>query len=132
VRILSGPIYEIRLEPPVAHCRVWTRTDIDATTGAVCAKEMRDAISEHVVRGFGFRGVIFDVREGPPAFGPKTQVALTELIRECAAGGRGIAFLVGDSAIQRMQFTRLQKESGSPLCCVFLDENTARAFVADA
>jgi hypothetical protein len=85
-------------------CRVWKRPDLDAETGAALAHEMASAWQRaggdpEVVGG------VFDLREAPPVFGPRTEGAFrTTLAR---MGGKRIALLSGDNAVQRLQLQRI-------------------------
>jgi hypothetical protein len=55
---------------------------------------------------------VFDVRRGPPVFGPKTRETLSALFSLAAKNGIGIAVLCSDSAIQVLQFRNLCRDSG--------------------
>ena len=123
---LTGPIYEFKLDGGIACLRVWRDPAVDGATGARCAVEMLEHLSEHVyVPMAGYRGVLMDVRKGPPAFGPKTQVSLVRIIQGARQAGLHFAALVGDSAMQNMQFHRLCSEHGPAIARVFTDEEAA-------
>jgi hypothetical protein len=59
-----------------------------------------------------YRGVIFDLRRGPPVFGPKTRETLAQFFATAARLKMGVAVLVGDSPIQVLQFRNLCRDSG--------------------
>lgn len=126
---IKGDIYEFSVDGVVATCRLWSRNDIDAARGAACAKEMLDLMVQHVLSPAApCKGIIFDVRKGPPAFGPKTQASLEKMLGLAANVGRRFAVVVGP-AMQRLQFTRLTRESGYPGASVFDAEDAAQEFV---
>lgn len=85
-------------------CRVWKRPDLDAETGAALAHEMaavwaRAGADAAVVAG------VFDLREAPPVFGPRTEAAFRSMLERL--GGKRIALLCGDNAVQRLQLLRI-------------------------
>jgi len=73
---------------------------------------MSDYLASNVLRvGSQYRGIIFDLRKGPPVFGPKTRETLALFFSAAAKASMGVAVLVGDSAIQLLQFRNLCRDS---------------------
>jgi hypothetical protein len=125
--LARGAIFEIRAEGTWAACEVVNRSDVSAEEGARCASEMHEVLTTRVFRPLSpYRGLLFDVRKGPPAFGPKTRAALEHLFAAGAASGRRIAVLVSESATQRMQFGSLCQEHAREHARVFHSEDSAR------
>jgi len=92
---------------------VWARPDLSAEDGARNAAQLTAYLCTHVLRpGSAYRGLIFDVRRGPPVFGPKTRESLSGLFGLAAKNGIDVAVLCGDSAIQVLQFRNLCRDSG--------------------
>jgi hypothetical protein len=92
----------------IAICQVWTRPDLSSEQGAKNAQEMVAFLQDTVLRsGTKFRGLIFDVRRGPPVFGPKTREALAGLVARSIAFKVRFAILCGESATQVLQFRSL-------------------------
>ena len=100
--LAQGPIFEISAQDGVATCAVINRPNVSAEEGARCANQMNEVLTTLVLTPFSaYRGLLFDVRQGPPAFGPKTRAAL-ELVFAAATGSkRKLAVLVGGSPTQR-------------------------------
>jgi len=131
--LLRGEIFEISREETLATCAVINRADITPETGARCAIEMRTFLIERVLkRGGPFTGLVFDVRRGPPAFGPKTRAELELIFGAAQQSGRRAAVLVGESPTQRMQFTSLARECAPDHCRVFDRQAEAEAWARGA
>jgi hypothetical protein len=74
---------------------------------------MTEFLVTNVLRpGAPYRGLVFDVRRGPPVFGPKTRESLAGLFAIAAKYDIGIAVLCSDSAIQVLQFRNLCRDAG--------------------
>jgi hypothetical protein len=72
-----------------------------------------DYLAGNVLKvGTPYRGIIFDLRRGPPVFGPKTRETLAGFFSAAAQAGIGVAVLVGESAIQVLQFRNLCRDAG--------------------
>jgi hypothetical protein len=112
VKLSEGDNHLISARHGLAVCQVWTRPDLSAEDGARNAKQMSDYLTHHVLQpGTPYRGVIFDLRKGPPVFGPKTRETLAGFFAAAARAGIGVAVLVGVSPIQVLQFRNLCRES---------------------
>ena len=117
--LLSGPIFEIRDLDGIARCAIENRQEVTAEEGARCAEEMHTFLAREVLSASSrYLGLIFDVRKGPAVFGPKTRAALEELFRAAQRASKPIAVCVGDTAIQRLQFSALCKECAPALARV--------------
>jgi hypothetical protein len=113
MRLAQGENHVISAREGLAVLQVWTRPDLSPEEGAKSAAQMTEYLSTHVLRaGSMYRGLIFDVRRGPPVFGPKTRETLSALFALGAKNGVGIAVLCGDSAIQVLQFRNLCRDAG--------------------
>jgi hypothetical protein len=131
--LARGAIFEITAENDLVACEVINRSDVSAEEGARCAAEMNDVLTKQVLRQRSpYRGLVFDVRKGPPAFGPKTRAALEIVFAAAAASGRRIAVLVGESPTQRMQFGSLCQEQAKQYGRVFQTEVSARDWLRSA
>jgi hypothetical protein len=92
----------------LAICQVWVRPDLSTEQGAKNAQEMVAFIQDSVLRpGTKFRGLIFDVRRGPPLFGPKTRDTLAALLVRSIAHKVRVGILCGEHATQVLQFRSL-------------------------
>jgi hypothetical protein len=122
-----GPIFTIRSQGAIAWCEVINRDDVSPEEGARCAAMMNDVLTTQVLTPQSpYRGVVFDVRQGPQAFGPKTRAMLERIFVAANGSQRRIAVLVGGSPTQRMQFGNLCLEHARDHAQVFLSESSAR------
>jgi hypothetical protein len=113
MRLAQGENHVISAREGLAVLQVWSRPDLTPEEGATNAQQMTDYLVTNVLRvGAPYRGLIFDVRRGPPVFGPKTRETLASLFGLAAKSGIPIAVLCGDSAIQVLQFRNLCRDSG--------------------
>ncbi len=111
-RVLSeGPIFEIREDGDFAVCALKSTQSVTKEEGARCAELMRETINTQViVPGSRFKGLLFDVRLGPPAFGPKTRSELAQIFERAHGLNFRVGVLVNDSPTQHMQFANLARE----------------------
>jgi hypothetical protein len=113
VKLSEGDNHLISARHGLAICQVWTRPDLTAEAGARNARQMAEFLETHVLlQNSPYRGVIFDLRRGPPVFGPKTRESLAHFFATAARLNMGVAVLVGDSPIQVLQFRNLCRDSG--------------------
>jgi len=130
--LAQGAIFEIRQSGELAWCEVVNREDVSAEEGARCANLMHEVLTLRVLSAHSlYRGLLFDVRRGPPAFGPKTRAALERIFAHAPGSQRRIAVLVGGSATQRMQFGNLCLEHAPVHARVFLIESAAREWLKE-
>jgi hypothetical protein len=112
MRLSQGDNHLISARDGLAICQVWTRPDLTPEDGARNAKQMSDFLSTQVLRPASpYRGIIFDLRRGPPVFGPKTRETLAGFFAAAAANNMGVAVLVGESPIQLLQFRNLCRDA---------------------
>ena len=113
MKLSEGDNHLISARSGLAICQVWTRPDLSPEDGARNAKQMSEYLIQNVLYpGTPYRGIIFDLRRGPPVFGPKTRETLAGFFSAAASNGMGVAVLVGASAIQVLQFRNLCRDSG--------------------
>ncbi len=113
VKLSEGDNHLITARHGIATCQVWVRADLSPEDGARSARQMSDYLSQNVLHPDSpYRGVIFDLRKAPPVFGPKTREALSGFFGAAARAGIPVAVLVGESAIQVLQFRNLCRDSG--------------------
>lgn len=113
MKLSEGDNHLISARHGLAICQVWTRPDLTAEDGARNARQMSEYLTTHVLSPSSpYRGVIFDLRRGPPVFGPKTRETLAQFFATAARLNMGVAVLVGDSPIQVLQFRNLCRDSG--------------------
>jgi len=125
--LARGAIFEISAENEWVACEVVNRSDVSAEEGARCASQINEVLIGQVLSPRSrYRGLVFDVRKGPPAFGPKTRAALEKVFAAASSSGRRIAVLVGESPTQRMQFVNLCQEHATEHGRVFQTESSAR------
>jgi hypothetical protein len=130
--LAQGAIFVIRQSGELAVCEVVNRQDVSAEEGARCASVMHEVLTTRVLTAHSlYRGLMFDVRQGPPVFGPKTRAALELIFVHARGAQRRLAILVGGSATQRMQFGNLCQEHAPEHARVFLSETTAREWVVE-
>jgi hypothetical protein len=128
--LARGPIFEISAQDEWAACEVTNRSDVSAEEGARCANLMNEVLTSRVLNvRSAYRGLLFDVRKGPAAFGPKTRAALGQVFAAAAGSGRRLAVLVGESPTQRLQFANLCQEHAKDHARVFLTEFSAREWM---
>jgi hypothetical protein len=129
VHVVSGAIYEITIESRVLRCRLWRDPTVTEEVGARCAAEISKQL---LARASGTTRdadrILMDVREGPTAFGPKTEASLRQLFATAASNQIRIAVVVG-KAMQVLQFGRLRTEVGLEWLLVTPDEGEATAYV---
>ena len=112
MKLSEGDNHLISARQGIATCQVWVRPDLSPEDGARSARQMSDYLAQHVLHPDSpYRGVIFDLRKAPPVFGPKTQEALAGFFSSAARAGIPVAVLVGESAIQVLQFRNLCRDS---------------------
>ena len=113
MKLSEGDNHLISARQGLAICQVWTRPDLSAEQGAKNARQMSEYLERHVLQPSSpYRGVIFDLRRGPPVFGPKTRETLAGFFATAARLDIAIAVLVGESPIQVLQFRNLCRDSG--------------------
>jgi hypothetical protein len=113
VRLSEGENHLISARGRLAFCEVWSRPDLTPEQGADSAKKLSDYLTGHVLApGSAYTGLVFDLRRGPPAFGPKTREALSGFFAAAARANIGVAVLIGDAPLQMLQFRTLCRESG--------------------
>ncbi|HEV8551030.1 MAG TPA: hypothetical protein VGQ57_18410 [Polyangiaceae bacterium] len=113
MKLSEGDNHLISARLGIATCQVWVRPDLSPEDGARNARQMSETLTQNVLYpGAPYRGVIFDLRKAPPVFGPKTREALSGFFRSAAEASIPVAVLVGESAIQVLQFRNLCRDSG--------------------
>lgn len=108
MRLKEGDNHLISERDGLAICQIWMRPDLSAEQGAQNAQEMVTFLQDVVLRpATKYRGVIFDVRRGPPVFGPKTRDTLAALLARSVAHKVRLAVVCGEAASQVIQFRSL-------------------------
>src|SRR5688500_7918816 len=108
MRLSSGDNHLISARDGLAICQVWSRPDLSPEDGAKNAQQMSEFLTSQVLRPASpYRGIIFDLRRGPPVFGPKTRATLAGFFAAAANNKIAVAVLVGESPIQVLQFRNL-------------------------
>lgn len=122
-KILSrGPIFEIREDRDFAVCELTSAHSITKEEGARCAEMMRKTILERViVPNSPYRGLLFDVRLGPTAFGPKTREELAQIFTQAHGLKFKVGVLVSSSPTQHLQFSNLAQECAAQSSMVSRD-----------
>jgi len=129
-QLAHGAIFEITAQEGLVTCQVVNRADVSPEEGARCASLMNEVLTLRVLTPMSsYRGLIFDVRQGPPAFGPKTRAALEQVFAAATASRKLIAVVVSSSATQRLQFGNLCKEQAAQWSGVFENEADAQRWL---
>jgi hypothetical protein len=132
MRLTEGENHLISERDGLAFCQVWTRPDLSSDEGAKQAGQMVSYLAEVVLRvGTPFRGLIFDVRRGPPVFGPVTRTALAGLFTISVARKVRVAILTSESASQVLQFRSLCSVAPT-MTQVFANEPSAVQWLTSA
>lgn len=94
--------------------RVWRRPDLDSERGAELAEEMARA---WIAAGTDSRtaGLIFDLRDAPPVFGPRTERAFSTML-DARNNPKWVVLVAGEIAVQSLQLQRIA--SGHPRATV--------------
>jgi hypothetical protein len=119
----SGAVFEIVADHGIVRCAIVNRDDVDPEEGARCAAEINRILSEVLGAKSAYKGVIFDVRQGPAVFGPKTRASLEQLFQHGERAGRRSAVRLGSAAIQKLQFTSLCRENAPSMARVFENDD---------
>ena len=128
--LARGAIFEITAHEGLVTCQVINRSDVTAAEGARCASLMNEVLTQRVLTPLSpYRGLIFDVRQGPSAFGPKTRAALEQVFAAADASRKLIAVLVSSSPTQRLQFGNLCRERAPERSNVFDDQADAQRWL---
>ena len=123
----EGGNYRIELDDKTAHCRVWTRPDVDSQTGAGYARE-KIGHFQALARGLA-DCMILDLIDAPPVAGPKTQEAIGEMLDAWEFARRPIALVAGDNKVQVLQLKRLAAQHAPRFCGVFVELEAAREWL---
>lgn len=108
MRLISGDNHLISARDGVVICQVWVREDLSPEQGAQNAKQLVDYLTGTALRRSPpYRGLVIDVRRGPPSFGPKTREALVSLLDAARAATVPVAILAGPVPVQLEQFSKL-------------------------
>ncbi len=104
-RFAEGLNYSIDIDGSKAICRVWSRPDLDSTTGAELATQ-KISLFRQLASG-DILGLLFDLSLAPVVTGPKTQQALSEMMLAWQEAAKPVAVVAGGNSIQQLQLRRL-------------------------
>ena len=110
--VAQGDNYMLHVVAGVAVLRVWSRKDISYARGAALAQEKVQVLERLALRE-DVRALFFDLVDAAPVVGPITEAAVRAMFRSFVERGHPIAVLVGNSATQELQFTRLLRDVGT-------------------
>jgi NAD(P)-dependent dehydrogenase (short-subunit alcohol dehydrogenase family) len=108
----TGDNYTLHVVSGVVVLRVWSRRDISYARGAALAQEKVQVLGQLAGRE-DVRALYFDLVDAAPVVGPITEAAVRAMFRTFVDRGHAIAVLVGNSATQELQFTRLLRDVGT-------------------
>ena len=91
-------------------CRILQRRELTSVEGAQCAEEISQT-ARRLTAESSARGLIFDIRQAPPVFGPKTEAALRGMFELLAKSRVSIRCVVCENPLQEMQYGRLLREA---------------------
>jgi hypothetical protein len=127
----KGPNYAADVDRGLVLMRVWRRPDLSDEEGARCAQEMAELL-DRLARGPRTlaSAVLLDLRDAPPAVGPKTQDLIGRMVQSWEQAGRRFALLVGEDPVQGMQLRLLVKKRAPHVARVFSSLAEARRWTA--
>ena len=103
VTFATGGNFEITLTHGIAVCRVWMRPDVTREVGASFAQQKIALLSDLARRPrLVAKGLLLDMRQAPPKWGPITQSALDQIFAAWEQAGRHIGVLACADPIQTM------------------------------
>jgi hypothetical protein len=112
MRLVSGDNHLISARDGVLICQIWVREDLSAEDGARNAQQLVDYVTgTALTQKPPYRGLILDVRRGPPTFGPKTRETLLGLLAASDEARVPVAMLAGPAPIQVEAFSKLCSDS---------------------
>ncbi|MFO0571247.1 MAG: hypothetical protein U0263_36795 [Polyangiaceae bacterium] len=120
-----GDNYEFTLRQGLAYLRVWSRPDLDREAGARLAREEVDhhrrltQLSRRTVQG-----LVFDLSEAPPAWGPATEAALMEMVGFWELAQRKIGFVSHDP-LQRVLLRQVVRAAAPNVGRIYQDRESA-------
>lgn len=106
----EGENFSFQLSAGDLVCRIWKRPDLSAAEGAELAHRMA-TVCARAGRDPQVAAVVFDLRDAPPVFGPRTEVAFQKMLASLRPA-QPVVMLVGPNATQRLQHVRIA--SGFP------------------
>jgi hypothetical protein len=116
ITFATGGNFEIVLTHGIAVCRIWMRPDVTREEGAGFAQQKVALLSDLARRPrLVAKGLLLDMREAPPKWGPVTQVALEQIFQAWEQAGRHIGVLTCADPIQAM-ILRQTFKSTAPTC----------------
>lgn len=102
----EGANFSYELDPRgVLRARVWRRLDLDSERGAALGEEM-SRVWIAASRDANAIGLVFDLREAPPVFGPRTEKAFLAMFDE-RNNPKWAVLVAGEVAVQSMQLQRI-------------------------
>jgi hypothetical protein len=104
--LASGDNYEISIHGRLAICRVVQRTDRSSSEGADSAEQIARHLKS-LAKHRDVTGLIFDFRQAPTVFGPRTEAALADAFAAFEQAGRRVVGLVDGRPMQRLQVSRV-------------------------
>jgi hypothetical protein len=127
--LAEGTVFQIRREGTLAVCEMKNADSVAPEEGARCAQLIRNTLTGDVItRNSDYSALLIDVRQGPPAFGPKTRSELATIFERAGELGFTVGVLTSSSATQRLQFGNLCKEFASTVSLVGSDEDQLTKF----
>jgi hypothetical protein len=128
----EGKNYRFDIEGGIVWCRVWARLDLDHDTGARCAFEKAEIIAQLVeLPRLAARACLFDLREAPTNWGPKTHSALEKCFGLWERARRKIAVVTSGDPLQSLHAKQLVKDCAPKFGRVFATEPAARQWLME-
>jgi hypothetical protein len=112
----------------VLRARVWRRPDLDSDRGAALGEEM-SRVWIAASRDDRVFGLVFDLREAPPVFGPRTEKAFTAMFDE-RSNPKWAVLVAGEVAVQSMQLQRIANQNRRVVVVTRLEKAEAIAEAA--
>jgi len=126
--IFEGGNYVLAEDAEFLWVRVWRRTDLNMMGGARLAEDLSVKLKE--MSADSYKGLVFDFRSAPPAWGARTEKALLSAFGEWAVLGKPVVF-IATSAMQTMTLQRHSSNVRSGVRTIVNTDEEAKAWAQD-
>ncbi len=107
----EGGNYRLTHEGDVVVATVFRREGLTSAEGAECAERMVRSIDAALGRS-DVAALVLDLFAAPPVMGPRTLVAIEDIVRRGVERRRKVRVVAGSSATGRLQLERLVRAHG--------------------
>ncbi|HEX2734382.1 MAG TPA: hypothetical protein VHM70_22385 [Polyangiaceae bacterium] len=125
--LLSGELFQIHAKGRIVFCTISIPRGLLPQQGAAAAEKMADyLVSEVLVRGSPWLGLVLDVTAGPSVVGPRTHTAADRVFRSAEQSRKPLAVLVLRDGAQWAQFEALRNSLAPRYVALVHSETEAR------